>query len=104
MAAELKGWLRRRHQVTDAIQRTRQQLAMTLPAIRPLVRKTLAVLLREQVAVDAAIKALLQAHANLALRSSKGLWIAGRSHGGSAWPAQPGAPEPGQASHLRRTG
>jgi transposase len=71
--ADLKGWLRRRHQVTDAIQRTRQQLAMTLPAIRPLVRKTLAVLLREQVAIDTAIKALLQAHATAALRSAKGL-------------------------------
>jgi transposase len=71
--ADLKGWLRRRHQVTDAIQRTRQQLAMTMPAIQPLVRKTLAVLLREQTTVDAAIKALLQAHATPALRSSKGL-------------------------------
>lgn len=71
--ADLKGWLRRRHQVTDAIQRTRQQLAMTLPAIQPLVRKTLAVLLREQATVDVAIKALLQAHSSPALRSSKGL-------------------------------
>jgi transposase len=71
--AELKGWLRRRQQVTEAIQRTRQQLATTLPAILPLVRKTLAVLRREQAAVDAAIKALLQAHTTPALRSSKGL-------------------------------
>jgi transposase len=46
---------------------------MTLPAIRPLVRKTLAMLLREQTAVDTAIKALLQEHATPALRSSKGL-------------------------------
>ena len=70
---ELKGWLRRRQQVTDAIQRTRQQLAMTLPAIRPLVQKTLAALRREQATVDAAIKRLLQEHATPALRSSKGL-------------------------------
>lgn len=71
--AELKGWLRRRHQVTEAIQRTRQQLAMTLPAIRPLMRRTLAALMREQVAIDASLKALLQAHSTPALRSSKGL-------------------------------
>ncbi|WP_460918631.1 IS110 family transposase, partial [Pseudoxanthomonas sangjuensis] len=70
---ELKGWLRRRHQVTEAIQRTRQQLTMTMPAILPLVRKTLAALRREQAAVDAAIKALLQEHTTPALRSSKGL-------------------------------
>lgn len=71
--AELKAWLRRRHQVTEAIQRTRQQLATTLPSIRPLVRKTLAAVLREQATIDAAIKALLQKHATPALRSSKGL-------------------------------
>lgn len=71
--SELKGWLRRRHQVTDAIQRTRQQLAMTLPAIRPLVRKTLAALVREQSVIDTALKGLLQHHATPALRSSKGL-------------------------------
>jgi transposase len=70
---ELKGWLRRRQQVTDAIQRTRQQLAMTLPAIRPLVHKTLVALRREQATVDGAIKVLLQEHASPALRSSKGL-------------------------------
>lgn len=70
---ELKGWLRRRHQVIEAIQRTRQQLTMTLPVILPLVRKTLAALRREQAAVDAAIKALLQEHTTPALRSSKGL-------------------------------
>jgi transposase len=51
---ELRGWLRRRHQVTEAIQRTRQQLAMTLPTIRPLVRKTLAALVREQSVIDTA--------------------------------------------------
>lgn len=71
--SELKGWLRRRQQVTDAIQRTRQQLLTTPAAIRPFVRRTLAALQREQVAVDKALKALLEQHATPALRSSKGL-------------------------------
>jgi transposase len=70
---ELKGWLRRRQQVTDAIQRTRQQLLTTPAAIRPLVRRTLAALQREQLAVDKAMKALLEQHATPALRSAKGL-------------------------------
>jgi transposase len=70
---ELRGWLRRRHQVTEAIQRTRQQLTMTLPTIRPFVRKTLAALVREQSVIDTALKELLQRHATPALRSSKGL-------------------------------
>lgn len=71
--AELKGWLRRRQQVTDAIQRTRQQLLTTPAAIRPYVRRTLAALQREQAAVDKAMKALLAQHTTPALRSSKGL-------------------------------
>ncbi len=71
--AELKGWLRRRQQVTDAIQRTRQQLLTTPSAIRPFVRRTLAALQREQLAVDKAMKALLEQHTTPALRSSKGL-------------------------------
>lgn len=71
--AELKGWLRRRQQVTDAIQRTRQQLLTTPSAIRPFVRRTLAALQREQLAVDKAMRALLEQHATPALRSSKGL-------------------------------
>lgn len=70
---ELKGWLRRRQQVTDAIQRTRQQLLTTPAAIRPFVRRTLAALQREQLAVDKAMKALLQQHTTPAIRSSKGL-------------------------------
>lgn len=70
---ELKGWLRRRQQVTDAIQRTRQQLLTTPAAIRPFVRRTLAALQREQLAVDKAMKALLEQHTTPALRSSKGL-------------------------------
>lgn len=71
--AELKGWLRRRQQVTDAIQRTRQQLLTTPAAIRPFVRRTLAALQREQASVDKAMKALLEQHTTPALRSSKGL-------------------------------
>lgn len=71
--AELRGWLRRRHQVTEAIQRTRQQLAMTDAVIRPLMRRTLAALQREQKAVDTAMKALVQEHATPAVGSSKGL-------------------------------
>lgn len=70
---ELRGWLRRRHQVTEAIQRTRQQLASTLPAIRSLVKKTIVALRREQVSIDRSLKQLLQAHATPAIRSSKGL-------------------------------
>lgn len=71
--AQLRGWLRRRHQVTEAIQRTRQQLAMTDAVIRPLMRRTLAALQREQKAVDTAMKALVQEHATPAVGSSKGL-------------------------------
>lgn len=70
---ELKGWLRRRHQVVDTIQRTRQQQAMTLPAIRPLIRRTLAALQRELAVIDGALKELLRAHTTPALHSSKGL-------------------------------
>jgi transposase len=70
---ELKGWLRRRRQITEAIICTRQQMTMALPAIRVLMRKTLAALQREQVVVDAAMKQLVQAHTTPALRSSKGL-------------------------------
>lgn len=71
--AELKAWLRRRQQVAEAIQRTRQQLLTTPVVIRPFVRRTLAALQREQLAVDKAMKALLEEHTTPALRSSKGL-------------------------------
>ena len=70
---ELRGWLRRRHQVTETIQRTRQQLATTLPAIRALVNRTLAALRREQALIDRTLKDLLQTHATPAMRSSKGM-------------------------------
>jgi transposase len=70
---ELRGWLRRRHQVTEAIQRTRQQWATTLPSIRSLMKKTLVALRREQATIDRTLKQLLQTHATPAMRSSKGL-------------------------------
>ena len=70
---ELKGWLRRRNQVTEAIICTRQQMAMSLSAIRALMKKTLAALQRELTVIDAALKRLLGGHSTPALRSSKGL-------------------------------
>jgi len=70
---ELRGWLRRRHQVTESIQRTRQQWATTLPTIRSLMKKTLVALRREQAMIDRTLKQLLQTHATPAMRSSKGL-------------------------------
>lgn len=70
---ELKGWLRRRNQVTEAIICTRQQMAMSLTAIRALMKKTLAALQRELAVIDTALKRLLGRHSTPALRSSKGL-------------------------------
>jgi transposase len=70
---ELKGWLRRRNQVTEAIICTRQQMAMSLSTIRALMKKTLAALQRELAVIDAALKRLLGRHSTPALRSSKGL-------------------------------
>ena len=46
---------------------------MTDAVIRPLMRRTLAALQREQKAVDASMKALVQEHATPAVGSSKGL-------------------------------
>jgi transposase len=70
---ELKGWLGRRNQVTEAIICTRQQMAMSLSAIRTLMKRTLAALQREQAIIDVALKRLLQQHVTPALRSSKGM-------------------------------
>jgi transposase len=70
---ELKGWLRRRNQVTETIICTRQQMAMSLTAIRALMKKTLAALRRELAVIDQALKRLLERHSTPALRSSKGL-------------------------------
>jgi transposase len=70
---ELKGWLRRRNQVTEAIICTRQQMAMSLSQIRALMNKTLAALQRELAVIDAALKDLLGRHSTPALHSSKGM-------------------------------
>jgi transposase len=70
---ELKAWLRRRRQITEAIVCMRQQMTMALPAICALMRTTLTALKAEQAVVDDIIKRLLQAHATPALGSAKGL-------------------------------
>lgn len=70
---ELKGWLRRRNQVTEAIICTRQQMALSLAAIQTLMKRTLATLQRELAVIDATLKRLLEQHSTPALRSSKGL-------------------------------
>jgi len=71
--SELKSWLRRRNQVTGQIVTNTQQLAMTAPAVVRLMKKTLAALKQERVQIDAAMKALLDAHATPAIRSGKGM-------------------------------
>jgi transposase len=70
---ELKGWLRRRNQVTESIIAHTQQAGMSLAPVRAMIRRTLAALQRERAAIDVAMKELLAAHATPALRSSKGL-------------------------------
>jgi len=71
--AELQAWLRRRRQVLEALQRTRQQWDMALPSLRRLMAKTMTVLRKEMVAIDAHLTELTQAHSTPALRSAKGL-------------------------------
>lgn len=71
--AELKAWLRRRQQVLDALQRTRQQWDLAIPALRPLMRQTLAALRKEMTAIDAHLSTLTKAYATPALKSAKGL-------------------------------
>lgn len=70
---ELRAWLRRRQQVLDAVQRTRQQWDLALPALRPLMRKTMNALNAEMKAIDARLAELTRAHSTPALRSAKGL-------------------------------
>lgn len=70
---ELKGWLRRRNQVTESIIAHTQQAGMSLAPVRAMIRRTLSALQRERVAIDAIIKRLLAEHVTPALRSSKGL-------------------------------
>ena len=70
---ELRDWLRRRSQVMVTLQAQKQQTALTSPAVRQLMARTIAALKRELAAIDAAMQALLKAHASPALRSSKGM-------------------------------
>lgn len=71
--AELKAWLRRRQQVLDALQRTRQQWDLAIPALKPLMRQTLAALRKEMKAIDTHLATLTKTHTTPALRSAKGL-------------------------------
>lgn len=70
---ELRDWLRRRGQVVTTLQAQKQQAAMTSPAVRKLIIRTIAALKRELAAIDHEMQALLKAHTTPALRSSKGL-------------------------------
>ena len=70
---ELRDWLRRRGQVVVTLQAQKQQTALTSPAVRQLMARTIAALKRELAAIDAAMQALLKTHASPALRSAKGM-------------------------------
>lgn len=70
---ELRDWLRRRGQVVTTLQAQKQQTALTSPAIRKLMARTIAALTREIAAIDHEIRALIKAHATPALQSSKGM-------------------------------
>ncbi len=70
---ELRDWLRRRGQVVITLQAQKQQTAMTSPAVRKLIMRTIAALKRELAAIDREMQSLLKAHATPALRSSKGM-------------------------------
>lgn len=65
---ELKGWLRRRNQVTEQIISNTQQAVMSLPAVRTMIKRTLAALKRERTVIDATLKALLAEHSTPALQ------------------------------------
>ena len=70
---ELRDWLRRRGQVVVLIQAQKQQAAMAPTAVRKLVARTTAALMRELAAIEREMKALIEKHSSPALRSSKGL-------------------------------
>jgi len=70
---ELRDWLRRRGQVVTTLQAQKQQTAMTSPAVRKLIVRTIAALKRELAAIDREMQALLKVHTTPALRSSKGM-------------------------------
>ncbi|MGY0558744.1 IS110 family RNA-guided transposase [Lysobacter sp. A421] len=68
---ELRDWLRRRSQVVVLLQAQKQQAAMAPASVRKLAARTIAALVRELAAIEKTMKALIQAHATPALRSSK---------------------------------
>lgn len=70
---ELRDWLRRRGQVVITLQAQKQQSALTSPAVRKLINRTVAALTRELAAIDREMHALIKAHATPALQSSKGM-------------------------------
>ena len=70
---ELRDWLRRRGQVVTTLQAQKQQTALTSPAVRKVMMRTISALTRELAAIDREMRALLQAHATPALQSSKGM-------------------------------
>lgn len=70
---DLRDWLRRRGQLVTAMQAHKQQAAMAPAMVRTLAARTIAAVKRELHAVDAAIHALIKAHATPAMRSRKGL-------------------------------
>ncbi len=70
---ELRGWLRRRGQVVATLQAQKQQAAMAPAVIGKLMARTIAALRNELAAIDDEMRALLDAHATPALRSSKGM-------------------------------
>lgn len=57
----------------DALQRTNQQWDLAIPALRPLMRATLAALRKEMKAIDLQLASLTKAHTTPALKSAKGL-------------------------------
>lgn len=70
---ELRDWLRRRGQVVTTLQAQKQQMALSSPAVRKAMARTIAALVRELAAIDRAMQALLKVHTPPALRSSKGM-------------------------------
>jgi transposase len=70
---ELRDWLRRRGQVVTALQTQKQQTALTSPAVRTLMSRTIAAMKRELAAIDLQMQALLKANATPGLRSFKGM-------------------------------
>lgn len=70
---ELRDWLRRRGQVVLTLQAQKQQADIAPASVRKLIARTVAALQRELVAIELAMKALVDANASPALRSAKGM-------------------------------